>query len=284
MQRSSLALLSILALGACAPKAPVSADASLDDGPAHPVVHMMATPTAEIPWKPLDPGQPNGVKLWVASGDPATGPSVVLMQFPEGTASPPHTHTATYTAIVLAGAPVHGVSATDNVTLDVGAYWVQPGGEPHYDACSGEAACVLALAFDGPRDFVIADAPLSGAATMSMVPSAKVAWAPVNPDVEGAPDIAFLHGDPAVGPFVSMMRFPEGYGSGMHTHDAVYTGGVITGSYQHNDELGAVDLGAGAVWWQDAASAHEDVCVGQGPCTTFQVVEGAMSYHPVAEP
>lgn len=268
-------LFSLLFAVGCVKQAPVT-----DPGVAHPLRYMLALPADAISWNPIDPAQPDGVLLAVASGDPATGPSVLLMSFPGGSQAPLHTHSATYTAIVLAGAPAHGVSAEDNLTLDVGSYWVQPGGEPHFDACTGAERCVLALAFEGPRDFALAEAPSAEAAKMTIVRSAEVAFNPVMPDVPDVPELAVLRGDPATGAFVSMMRFPAGYAAGRHSHDASYTGGVITGDYQHGDDYGMVDLGPGAVWWQDAAAIHDDVCGLEAPCLTFQVVDGPMSFHP----
>ena len=117
---------------------------------------------------------------------------------------------------------------------------------------------------------------------MKMVKAADVAWAPVMPDVEGVPDIAFLQGDPAVGPFVSMMRFPAGYSSGMHSHDADYTGGVVRGACQHGDGASMTGLADGSVWRESQRHARNDVCVDTAPCLTFQVVYGAMSFNPVA--
>lgn len=267
----------LLAAG-CVKQAPMP-----DQAPLPAARQMTATPAGEIVWTPMDPSQPDGLRTAVASGDPATGPSVMLMSFAAGSVAPLHSHTATYTAVVLAGAPAHGVSAEDHVVLDVGSYWVQPGGEPHYDACTGTERCVIMLALEGPRDYAPADAPTTAPVQMKMVRSADVAWAPAMPNVTEVPDIAFLRGDPAVGPFVSMMRFKAGYGSGRHAHDAGYTGGVVSGAYQHGDDQGMVDLGPGAVWWQDGGAAHNDVCGSAGPCVTFQVVQGPMSYIPMVE-
>ena len=41
-------------------------------------------------------------------------------------------------------------------------------------------------------------------------------------------------------------------------------------------------LADGSVWWESQRHPHTDVCVDTAPCLTFQVVEGAMSFNPVA--
>jgi uncharacterized protein DUF4437 len=58
-----------------------------------------------IPWKPADPGKPDGVQMFVVWGNPKEGPSGILLKFPAGTDAGWHYHTAAYQAIVIQGKP-----------------------------------------------------------------------------------------------------------------------------------------------------------------------------------
>ncbi|HYE46099.1 MAG TPA: DUF4437 domain-containing protein [Caulobacter sp.] len=105
----------------------------------------------------LDPARPDGPAIAVLRGDPATGPSDMLMRFGP---MPPvmHTHTANYRLVVLKGEMKHwvqGQTAADVEVLGPGSFWYQPGGQPHADLCLSDR-CEMFISWDGKRDAHVA--------------------------------------------------------------------------------------------------------------------------------
>lgn len=102
---------------------------------------------------PLDLRAPDGAAMALLWGDPANGPSAMLLRLPKGPI-PVHVHSSTYHLIVLRGTMKHwdptGTEATSK-PLGVGSYWRQPGGMAHGDACLSDD-CLVHLVWDGKRD------------------------------------------------------------------------------------------------------------------------------------
>jgi len=112
---------------------------------------MIVTPRAAIDFTPLFAGAPDGPAIAILRGDPATGPSEMLMRMPRGDGVP-HVHTSDYSLIVLEGRMTHvAQGGKDLRELGPGSYWFQPGGEAHVDSCL-DAQCVMYISWSGPRD------------------------------------------------------------------------------------------------------------------------------------
>jgi hypothetical protein len=110
-------------------------------------------------YTPLDPARPDGTAIAVLRGDPATGPSDMLMKFKK-TDGAVHAHTAGYRALLISGEAMHYEKCTCEAAgvLKPGSYWYQPGGALHGDACLSDE-CVIFLSWDGPRDVILPAAP-----------------------------------------------------------------------------------------------------------------------------
>jgi hypothetical protein len=106
-------------------------------------------------YTPLDPARPDGAAIAVLRGDPATGPSDMLMKFKK-TDGAVHAHTAGYHAVLLSGQAMHYEKCTCEAAgaLNPGSYWYQPGGAMHGDACLSDE-CVIFLSWEGPRDVIV---------------------------------------------------------------------------------------------------------------------------------
>lgn len=105
-----------------------------------------------IQWRPSNPERPDGMQIAVLRGDPASGPSSMLMRFGEGV-SPMHAHAADYDAVVLEGTVQHwkeGEAQSQAPLLKPGSYWFQPAVERHADACLSET-CVLYVQWAGAQ-------------------------------------------------------------------------------------------------------------------------------------
>lgn len=97
----------------------------------------------EAKWAPADPAQPDGLKLAVVQGDPATGPVGFLLEMPAGANAGLHSHTGSYHAVVLDGAPAHWLphEQGEGEPVEPGTYWFQPGGYDHGDRCTSDVPC-----------------------------------------------------------------------------------------------------------------------------------------------
>ncbi|HEX4923388.1 MAG TPA: DUF4437 domain-containing protein [Bdellovibrionales bacterium] len=112
-----------------------------------------------IKWFPMDPKNPDGGQMGVASGDPQKGASVTYLKLPKGPA-PLHSHSADYHAVLVKGEAKHwaaGKEANAEV-LKAGSYWFQPGKQDHGDECVSADGCVIALNLAGKFDFIPAKA------------------------------------------------------------------------------------------------------------------------------
>lgn len=129
---------------------------------AHAQPAPIVTPYADARWTPLDPARPDGPAIAVLWGDPASGPSTMLMRFgpaAAGTAPRLHVHTSDYHLVVIEGRMKHWAAGEREAAapaLGPGSSWFQPGGLAHADACLSER-CVMFIAWSGPRDARLAE-------------------------------------------------------------------------------------------------------------------------------
>lgn len=110
-------------------------------------------------FKPLDPAKPDGPAIAVLRGDPATGPSDVLLKIKK-TDGAPHIHSSSYRAILIAGKAMHYEKCTCEAAgaLNPGSYWFQPGGATHGDACLTDE-CIIFVSWEGKMDVTVPGAP-----------------------------------------------------------------------------------------------------------------------------
>jgi quercetin dioxygenase-like cupin family protein len=125
------------------------------EAPAEGEVKMEITAAADIGFSPINPEKPEGPGMYVLSGDKAAGAFTALVQFPGGAASPEHSHSSTYSAVVVSGTVSHG----DADALGAGSHWTEIGGEVHTTGCPSEEACVFFASMDGAFDMTPAAAP-----------------------------------------------------------------------------------------------------------------------------
>jgi quercetin dioxygenase-like cupin family protein len=121
---------------------------------------MIVIPFHDTKFVPLDPAKPQGSQLAVLWGDPANGPSAMLVKFKKGV-GPLHYHTSDYHLTVLQGTMKHwteGEREEDAKVLGPGSYWFQPGNQPHADACLTNE-CVTFVYWTDARDWKLVDTP-----------------------------------------------------------------------------------------------------------------------------
>jgi quercetin dioxygenase-like cupin family protein len=121
----------------------------LQDSPKETVVVR----AADVKWG--DHPFVKGAQMCVQHGDPAKGPSVLLMKFPKGMTIPAHWHTSDEAVTVVSGSAVFGsgetVDASKGTELGVGSYIIIPGTKPHWAVATSEL--VLTVTLTKPADF-----------------------------------------------------------------------------------------------------------------------------------
>jgi quercetin dioxygenase-like cupin family protein len=121
---------------------------------------MTVVPREQAKFVPVDPARPAAAQMAVLWGDPAAGPSAMLMKFGK-TDGVLHTHTADYHLMVLEGQMTHWATESDRArspVLGPGSYWFQPGNGPHGDSCLSDE-CLMFIQWSGKRDGKLAATP-----------------------------------------------------------------------------------------------------------------------------
>jgi hypothetical protein len=114
---------------------------------------MVVVPQDGAKWVPADPARPEGTQVAVLQGDPATGPSAMLMKMKK-TDGVLHVHSSDYHLVVLEGSMKHWTSEAERTSgglLGPGSYWFQPGEAAHGDSCLSDA-CTMFITWAGKRD------------------------------------------------------------------------------------------------------------------------------------
>lgn len=107
----------------------------------------------DLKFTPMDVRRPDSHQMALLWGDPASGPSAMLIRF-KRIDLPLHAHSADYHLLVVQGTMKHwdlDETAADGKLLGPGSYWYQPGGRAHRDACVSDE-CLVYLTWSGRRD------------------------------------------------------------------------------------------------------------------------------------
>jgi quercetin dioxygenase-like cupin family protein len=120
---------------------------------------MVVTAFEDAEFVPVDPARPD-TQMAVLWGDPAKGPSTMLLKFKKGQGRL-HFHTADYHLVLLQGTMTHraeGEQEADAKLLGPGSYWFQPGTQVHVDSCLSDE-CLMFIKWEGKRDSIAAGTP-----------------------------------------------------------------------------------------------------------------------------
>ena len=112
--------------------------------------HGIARPLAEIKLE-----QDDDVKCLqsaVENGDPATGPSTIILKAPPGCLVPWHYHTAAEQLIVVEGTVKTEMEGMSGRALAPGGFAMMPSKAKHQFACQSKTACLMFVTFDRKYD------------------------------------------------------------------------------------------------------------------------------------
>ena len=121
---------------------------------AHSAKQMVVVPIEATKFAPLDAAHPDGAQFAVLWGDPAKGPSAMLVKFKKGVSSL-HYHSSDYHLSLLQGTMKHwaqGEREEDAKLLQPGSYWFQPANLSHADACLTDE-CLTFVYWLDKRDY-----------------------------------------------------------------------------------------------------------------------------------
>lgn len=112
------------------------------------------TPASEVQFNEIIP---DVVSFATVAGDRKNGAHGTFVRVMPGQATPPHTHSAGYHAVVLEGKfenPVEGDRHSE-ITLTKGSYYYIPAGAKHVTRCAADSAvaCLTFFYQDVPFDF-----------------------------------------------------------------------------------------------------------------------------------
>ena len=130
-------IFGLMALGAC------SAHAGED--------RSSRTPFQDLTWVQT----PFGPLASPVVGNFASGQHVTYIKFPGGMSTPLHTHTHTYTGMVIAGVSRHFVPGKPETETDLppGSHWTIAANQPHVSMCLPGPECIMAIFQTDPFDF-----------------------------------------------------------------------------------------------------------------------------------
>ena len=101
------------------------------------------TISADIPWVQL----PDGRAIAAVHGEMASGEHISYIRFPAGMRTAIHTHSSTYTGLIVQGVGRHFEPDTAEVDLwlPAGSFYRVPANVPHISECSDEFECIFAI-------------------------------------------------------------------------------------------------------------------------------------------
>lgn len=118
-------------------------------------------PFAGIAWSDTGIGTPEvgTLKASPVWGDNTKSRHGTLIKMPHGFSSPVHTHSADIYGTVVKGMAVNTADGDSNeVILEPGSTWYQPGKAKHVTKCVSDEDCILLIYQPGKFDYLAADA------------------------------------------------------------------------------------------------------------------------------
>lgn len=94
------------------------------------------------------------VKAASAYSDSTSGAHGTFLKLPAGFVSPSHIHTSDDWGVVISGVVVNGKPGSQDITLPVGSYFFQKGGETHITKCISPNECIVFLSQNAKYDFI----------------------------------------------------------------------------------------------------------------------------------
>jgi quercetin dioxygenase-like cupin family protein len=237
-----------------------------------------------VDWKQA-PGLNAGMMTALEWGDTEKGPYQVLVKFPAGLTVQPHYHKYDEFATVASGSVIFGqgevLDESRGVEVSGGGYITIPANTAHWARCVKEATIVRFC--PGPRELTMLKpgekAP--GNQPFKIVQAKDAPWEDAPGMVKGVKTV-LQYGDPKIGPYIILLKFPKGIFNPPHYHTAdeavtILSGTMITGEGEKVDDAAGMPVDAGGYFIIPGKTTHwgratEDVVLtrlGNGPRDIF---------------
>jgi quercetin dioxygenase-like cupin family protein len=217
----------------------------------------------KIAWQQA-PGLNTGLQTAIGWGDPVPGPYQALIHFPAGLVVQPHYHKVDEFATVASGSVIFGqgetIDESKGVEVTAGGYVTIPANTAHWAKCTQDATIVRFA--PGPRELqpIKPGEKAPGGAPVKVVQAKDVPWEDAPGMVAGVKTV-LQYGDPKVGPYIILLKFPKGLVNPPHWHTAdeavtILSGTMITGEGPTIDDSTGKSVSAGGYFIIPGGTAH----------------------------
>lgn len=210
-----------------------------------------------------------------AQGNFAEGQHGTFGIFGAGAASPPHTHSSEYYAVVIEGEMNNpfGTEA-DPPSLVPGSFWTVPANDQHVTAClTPDNECRFFFHATSAFDFTPIDEltqPRSSEA--GSVPLDTIDFEELAP-YDGA---ATMWGDRGTGPHGTIVRVEAGESTGDLAQRNAFTLVPATGALSIDTGNGSTDVAIGSIVEAETNTPHSLACCGNTDCVFYLFSDGAL--------
>jgi quercetin dioxygenase-like cupin family protein len=224
---------------------------------------VSAVQKEQIGWQQA-PGLNTGLQTAIEWGDPVPGPYQALIRFPAGLVVQPHYHKVDEFATVASGSVTFGqgetIDESKGVEVAAGGYVTIPANTAHWAKCTKDATIVRFA--PGPRELqpIKPGEKAPGGAPIKVVQAKDVPWQDAPGMVAGVKTV-LQYGDPKVGPYIILLKFPKGLVNPPHWHTAdeavtILSGTMITGQGPTIDDTTGKSVSAGGYFIIPGGTAH----------------------------
>ena len=110
---------------------------------------------------------------------------------------------------------------------------------------------------------------------------ADIPFAAFDPEKPEGIHVYPISGNPKETAFSAMVRFPAGFRSPLHTHQASFSAVTMSEGLVHGTAADASEaLPKGSTWYQPGGEPHVDACQSEKPCYMLVFFEGAVDMTP----
>lgn len=211
-----------------------------------------------------------------AQGDFTAGEHGTFGIFGAGQASPPHTHSGAYYAVVLDGGEMNNPFGTEPnpATLPAGSFWSVPGDAEHITAClNPNEECRFFFHSAGAFDFFPLDS-LTGErdSAAQSIPAGDLVFQ----DLEPYGAAALVWGNQDTGPHGTIVRIDAGSSTGELAHRAAFTAVPTVGSLSVQGDSDPTAMPIGSVLEMEANSPHSVFCAAGSDCLVYLFSDQAL--------
>ncbi len=251
-----------------------------------PAIRGTVVTASQVQFQPI---MPDAVWFGTVYGDRASGPHGTFVKIKKGAATPSHTHSRSYFAVILAGQVENPMVGTPDSSkaLGAGSYYDVPANVDHVTRCAATSPedCMTFFVQDGAFDFVTDLATSKKSLDLGHTRTAdQIKFDPILPG-----DVWFgtAMGDRSKGPHGTFVKIRKGAATPAHVHSGAYRAVVLAGEVQNPipaNQANPATLTRGSYYDVPANADHITRCQKTSPtdCLTFFYQPTPFDFTPTA--